>query len=309
MKNLVVILGTNASGKSELGIRLAVKFDGEIVSADSRQVYRGLDIGTGKVTQEQIRMVPHHLIDIADVTERYSLAQYQACAYSAIDQIQSAGRLPFLVGGTGLYINAVVDGYVLANVPPKQELRAELERLSIAELAAKLKALDLDAFNRVDKNNPRRLVRAIEIASAGHPYSITREKRPRYHALQLGLTWDRATLEKRIEDRLHRRFADGMVEEVIALRSKGIPDTRLDELGLEYRFILHFLQGKIATKDELISQLKVAIRQFSHRQQTWFRQRKEIIWLDVTGDYFQQACKLIEKWLSNSSGCLMTAIQ
>jgi len=296
MHKLVVILGTNASGKSALGIRLAEHFGGEVVSADSRQVYRGLNLGTGKITPEQAGTVRHHLIDVADVAERYVLTQYQAQAYAAIDGILAADRRPFLVGGTGLYINAVVYGYVLVDAPPQAELRAELEQMSVPALVERLRQLDPDAIGHIDQNNPRRLVRAIEIAAAGHTHAATRQRQPRYKVLQLGLTWERDELDRRIEVRLADRLAQGMIEEVVALRAAGVSDTRLDELGLEYRYITRFLRGEIASQAELFQQLKIAIHQYARRQQTWFRRNPDIIWLDATGDYFAQARDLIAKW-------------
>jgi tRNA dimethylallyltransferase len=160
MQKLVVILGTNASGKSHLGIRLANHLGGEIVSADSRQVYRGLDLGSGKITPADAGTVKHHLIDVADLSEYFSLAQYQRAAYSAIDSIAGAGKMPLLVGGTGLYISAIVEGYELVDVPPNEELRAELERLPLAQLVERLEKSDPDAARRLDKSNRRRLIRA-----------------------------------------------------------------------------------------------------------------------------------------------------
>ena len=233
MQKLVVILGTNASGKSDLGIRLAKHFGGEVVSADSRQVYRGLDLGSGKITPAQAGTVKHHLIDVAEVSEYFSLAQYQRAAYSAIDSIAQAGKLPFLVGGTGLYISAIVDGYELVDVPPNDPLRAELESLPLAQLVERLEKSDPEAASRIDKSNPRRLIRAIEIAAAGHAHSAAHKRSPRYHCLELGLTWPREILEERIETRLRERLANGMIDEVAGLRSRGVSDTRLHKLGLD----------------------------------------------------------------------------
>ena len=209
MQKLVVILGTNASGKSELGIRLARQLGGEVVSADSRQVYRGLDLGTGKITPAQAGSVKHHLIDVADVSEYFSLAQYQRAAYSAIDSIFKAGKLPLLVGGTGLYISAMVEGYELVDVPPNEPLRAELESLPLAQLVERLEKSDPEAASRIDKSNRRRLIRAVEIASAGQTHSAAHKNAPRYNCLQLGLTWPREILEARIEKRLTRAAGPG----------------------------------------------------------------------------------------------------
>src|ERR1017187_7846135 len=240
MHKLVVVLGTNASGKSELGIRLAKQLGGEVVSADSRQVYRGLDLGAGKINPAQAGAVTHHLIDVADLSEYFTLAQYQRAAYSAIDSISGVGKVPFLVGGTGLYISAVVEGYELVDVPPNDQLRAELERLSLAQLVERLERCDPDAASRIDRNNPRRLIRAIEVASAGRAHSAARKSSPRYTCLQLGLTWPLEILQERIDKRLRDRLANGMVDEVAGLRSRGVPDIRLEKLGLEYRYITRY---------------------------------------------------------------------
>jgi tRNA dimethylallyltransferase len=296
MQKLVVILGTNASGKSDLAIRLAGQFGGEIVSADSRQVYRGLDLGSGKITPAQAGTIHHHLIDVADVSEYYSLAQYQRAAYSAIDSIAASGKVPFLVGGTGLYVSAVVEGYELVDVPPNEPLRAELEPLPLAQLVERLEKLDPEAAAGIDKSNQRRLIRAIEIAAAGRAHSAARKRSPRYDCLQLGLTWPREILEQRIDRRLWDRLANGMIQEVAALRARGVSDTRLEKLGLEYRFIPRYLRGELGSIDNLRVQLGVAIRQFAKGQLTWFRRDNRIIWLDPSGDYFQEACGRIREW-------------
>ena len=296
MQRLVVILGTNASGKSELGIRLAEHFGGEIISADSRQVYRGLDLGSGKVTSAQAAIVKHYLIDVADVSEYYSLAQYQRAAHDAIDSISSAGKLPFLVGGTGLYISAIVEGYQLVDVPPNDQLRAELEPLSLPQLVERLEKADPEAAARIDKSNSRRLIRALEIAIAGHQRSAAQKKSPRYNCLQLGLTWPREILVERIEKRLRQRLAEGMIDEVAKLSSRGVSDLRLNKLGLEYRYIARYLQGELRSVDELCEQLAIAIRQFARGQLTWFKRDTRIIWLDPFKNYFQEACDRIQEW-------------
>ncbi len=296
MQKLVVILGTNASGKSDLGIRLAEHFGGEVVSADSRQVYRGLDLGTGKIATAQAARVKHHLIDVADVSEYYSLAQYQRAAYSAIDTIASTGKLPFLVGGTGLYISAIVEGYQLVDVPPNDPLRAELESLPLHQLVARLEKCDPNAANRIDRGNRRRLIRAIEIASAGYADSAAHQNSPRYDCLQLGLTWPRELLLERIEARLRERLANGMIDEVAGLRSRGVSDLRLDKLGLEYRYITRYLRGELSSLDDLRAQLGIAIRQFAKEQLTWFKRDSRIVWLDPLGGCFREACVRIREW-------------
>ena len=299
MRKLIVILGTNASGKSELGIRLARHFGGEIVSADSRQVYRGLDLGTGKITPTQAATVKHHLIDVAEVSESYSLARYQRAAYDAIDSIASVGKLPFLVGGTGLYVSAIVEGYQLIDVPPNDRLRAELEPLTLPQLMARLREVDPDAAARIDQRNPRRIIRAIEIVSAGYDCAAAQKRAPRYQCLQLGLTWPREILVERIEQRLRERLAHGMIEEVAGLRSQGVSDLRLDQLGLEYRYVARYLRGELRTLEELRTQLGIAIRQFAKEQLTWFKRDGRILWLDPSKDYFQEACRRIREWQQN----------
>ncbi|MDR3458611.1 MAG: tRNA (adenosine(37)-N6)-dimethylallyltransferase MiaA [Verrucomicrobiae bacterium] len=296
MQNLIVILGTNASGKSELGIRLANHLGGEIVSADSRQVYRGLDLGSGKITPAQAGTVKHHLIDVADLSDYFSLAQYQRAAYSAIDSISGSGRRPLLVGGTGLYISAIVAGYELVEVPPNDPLRTELEGLPLPQLVARLEKADPAAASRIDKGNRRRLIRAIEIAAGGGTHTTAHQSSPRYNCLQLGLTWPREILEQRIEQRLRDRLANGMIEEVAGLRARGVPDLRLEKLGLEYRYITRFLRGELATLDDLRRELGIAIRQFAKGQITWFKRDRRILWLDPFGDYFQEACDRVREW-------------
>ena len=296
MQKLIVILGTNASGKSDLGIRLANHLGGEVVSADSRQVYRGLDLGTGKITPAQAGTVKHHLLDVADLSEYFSLQQYQRAAYSAIDSIVGAGKLPLLVGGTGLYISAIVEGYQLVDVPPNDPLRTELEGLPLAQLVERLEKSNPGAASLIDQSNRRRLIRAIEIASAGHAHSAAHKSSPRYHCLQLGLTWPREILEERIEKRLRERLAGGMIDEVAGLRSRGVSDTRLDKLGLEYRFITRYLRGELGTLENLRLQLGIAIRQFAKAQLTWFKRDSRIIWLDPFSDFFQESCDRIQEW-------------
>ncbi len=259
-------------------------------------MYRGLDLGSGKITPAQAALVKHHLIDVADLSEYYSLAQYQRAAYAVIDAIAKAGKLPFLVGGTGLYISAIVEGYELVDVPPNYELRAELESLPVAELVRRLEQLGRDAATRVDRSNPRRLIRAIEIAAAGVGHATAHKASPQYSCLQLGLTWPREILEQRIEERLRQRLAAGMIEEVAGLRARSVSDTRLDKLGLEYRYITRYLRGEVGTVDELRRQLAIAIRQFAKGQLAWFKRDARIIWLDPLKDNFEEACDRIVAW-------------
>jgi tRNA dimethylallyltransferase len=296
---LAAIVGTNASGKSDVAIHLAKKFHGEIVSADSRQVYRGLPLCSGKVPLEDREGVPHHLLDIVDVGQPFSLAHYQRLAYEAIDGIIARGNVPFLVGGTGLYVQAVVDGYQLVDAPPNPNLRAELSAKSTAELAEMLQALNPETASRIELHNKRRMIRALEIHFGGFAYATTRQKKPRYNTLQLGITWPAALLAERIAERLKARLGAGMIDEVRQLVNAGVAHNTIDELGLEYRHILRYLQGKYRTEDELYENLRLAIRQFARRQLAWFRRDKRIIWLDTTADYFHEAEERVSLWLAS----------
>lgn len=301
MTQLVAIVGTNSSGKSALGVELAQVFGGEVVSADSRQVYRGLDLGTGKVTAAEMDGVPHHLLDVVDVGETFSLADFQRLAYERIDAIHAAGRRPFLVGGTGLYARAVVEGYELVDVEPDPERRAELESWSTERLLEKLERLDPTAADQIDLPNRRRLVRAVEIASAGFRRDETRRRSPRYETLSLGVTWPLEVLDERIAVRLRDRLDAGLIAEVQGLLDGGADPAFLDGLGLEYRFVLRYLQGEYASEDGLFDALRRAISRFSRRQLSWFRRDAEIVWLDTSGDYAEEARGLVERFLETKS--------
>jgi tRNA dimethylallyltransferase len=253
-------------------------------------------LGSGKITPAQAGTVKHHLIDVADLSDYFSLAEYQRAAYRAIDAIAEAGKRPFLVGGTGLYLSAIVEGYELVDVPPNDALRAELEALPLPELVARLEKSDPAAASRMDKSNRRRLIRALEIAAVGRIQPAVRQRSPRYRCLLLGLTWPREILEQRIEQRLRDRLASGLIEEVAGLRSRGVPDLRLEKLGLEYRYITRYLRGELATLDDLRRELVIAIRQFAKGQLTWFKRDPRILWLDPFGDYYQAACDHIREW-------------
>ncbi|MGE9972043.1 tRNA (adenosine(37)-N6)-dimethylallyltransferase MiaA [Candidatus Pseudoscillospira sp. SGI.172] len=293
---LIVILGTTACGKSGLGVALAKRYHGEIVSADSRQVYRGLDLGTGKITPEEMEGVPHHMLDVADPGESYSVAQFQRGAYEAIDAIAARGRLPFLVGGTGLYIRAVSEGYVFHAAPPDPALRARLETLSTQELRSGLAALgvgvDTDAWN----NRPR-LIRLLEKSRNGEDPHAEAQRQPRYDVLTLGVSFPRETVCRRIDERLLARLDAGMVQEVAELRLQGVSDEFLEGLGLEYRYILRYLQGTLPSEDALIDELGRAIKRFAKRQVSWFKKDKDVHWLDMEADPAAEAAALIDAFL------------
>ena len=294
---LIVILGPTACGKSGLGVTLAQRYHGEVVSADSRQVYRGLDLGTGKVTEEEMAGVPHHLLDVADPGEQYSVARFQAEAYAAIDDILTRGRLPFLVGGTGLYVRAVAEGYVFHAAPPDPALRARLEGLPIGELRRALTDAGVELDEDCYHNRPR-LVRLMEMHLNGEDPHAEAERQPRYDVLTLGVSYPRETVCRRIDDRLIARLEAGMVEEVAALRQNGVSDEFLEGLGLEYRYILRYLTGAIPTQEQLIDELGRAIKRFAKRQVSWFKKDRDVHWLDMEGDPVGEAAELIEAFLA-----------
>ena len=291
---LVVILGTNASGKSSLGIELALEYGAEIVSADSRQVFRGLDLGSGKVTKEEMKGVPHYLLDVAEPGDYFSLKDYQKKAYEAVDGILLRGKTPFLVGGTGLYINAVVDGYELTDAPVDKKLRAKVEAMSLEELRELVKRKLESVPDTLDMNNKRRLERAAEKLIMEKPLNLESVKK--YDTLCLGVTWEREKLYKRIEERLDRRLAEGMIEEVEGLIARGISEDFLYRLGLEYRYVLLFLKGFFRDKEEFRAKLFMEIRHLAKEQMTWFRKRKDVNWLNMESNPLGEAENLIEEF-------------
>jgi tRNA dimethylallyltransferase len=279
---LIVVLGPTASGKSALGIELARRLDGEIVSADSRQVYRGLDIGTAKVTPDERARVPHHLLDVADPRDIYTVSRFQQQAIAAINDILARGRLPFLVGGSPHYIQSVVDHLDIPRIPPQPELRAQLAARPLADLLAQLEQLDPRSAADIDRSNPRRVMRAIEVCLvSGRPFSEQRGiASPLYRSLLLGISWPRETLYARIDARVDARMRQGMVQETRDLLAQGISHERLDSLGLEYRAISRLLRGEFASEAEMTQRLKYAIHDFTRRQLSWFRRDTRITWLD-----------------------------
>lgn len=291
---LIVIEGTNASGKSGLGVRLAGRFGGEVISADSRQVYTGLDLGSGKITAQEMQGVPHHLLDVVEPGQFFSMADFQTLAYRAIDDILARGKLPFLVGGTGLYVDAVADGYLLSEKPTDLMLRQHLETYDTPELynLLKQKLPDTD----IDPHNRHRVMRALERLEADDYRPAG--KSPRYEVLKLGVTWEREVLKQRIDERLDRRLQAGMVDEVRNLMENGVSTEFLMKLGLEYRYLTRYLLGE-TDYAQMKEELGNAIKKFAKRQMTWFRRDARIHWLDMTADPETEACTLIEAFLEN----------
>ena len=295
MKNkLITVIGTTASGKSSLGIELADYYGGEIVSADSRQIYRKMDLGTGKITPEEAARVKHHLIDILDAPEPFSMADFQGLAYEAIDGIAKRGKLPFLVGGTGLYSRSVVEGYNLSDVAPDEALREELLTKNREELIEILFALGEKEIP--DEYSPRRLIRMIEKRQGGDSASV--ENSPRYEVLQLAMTYPRDVLYQRILERLDARISDGMIEEIRSLYEGGVSGEFLERLGLEYRYTYRYITGQYPSFEGYRAELYKEICHFAKRQMTWFKKEKNVVWLDTSGDFLAEAKSYIDRFLN-----------
>ena len=287
-KNLVVILGPTASGKTQLAAKLAYDLHGEIISADSRQVYKNMDIGTGKDLNQYIindRRIPYHLIDIVAPESEFNLFEFQNRFYKIFSDLLEKEILPVLVGGTGLYMESVLTGYDMPHAPMDQELRKDLNIKSKDELQKMLLALKPQLHNKTDLEDSERLIRAIEIERARSAKDQT--QKPDINAVVFGIRWERSMLRQRITVRLKERLEQGMIEEVIKLHTAGLTWTKLESFGLEYRFISQYLQ-RIITFDEMTNKLNTAIHQFAKRQETWFRrmEKKGIIinWLQ-SNDY------------------------
>ena len=292
---LLVILGPTASGKSDLAILLAKKFDGEVISADSRQVYKGLDIGTGKITKKEMRGIPHHLLDVVNPRVTFTVTKWKDMAEKIIADIVRRGKLPIIVGGTGFYIQAIVDDISVPEVKPNKALRAQLEQKTAAELFVLLQKLDPRRAQEIDAKNPRRLIRAIEIArELGNVPDLKKEGSKKYEILQIGIATDDKVLKEKIHKRLVARIKKGMVAEAGRVHKEGLSWKRMEELGLEYRSLARYLQEKI-TKKQMAEELTQAIWQYAKRQRTWFKKDKRIQWFPLKQKKSIEA--VVEKFL------------
>lgn len=292
-KKLIVILGPTASGKSELAIKLAKKFKGEIVSADSRQIYRGMDIGTGKVTKKEMKGIPHYLLDVASPKRRFTVAQYRKLALRVINKIQKENKMPFLVGGTGFYIQSIVDGIVIPEVKPDWKLRSDLEKKGTQQLFNLLKKLDPRRAKTIEQKNRRRLIRALEIIiKTKRPVPLFRKKPLPYPVLMIGIKKSPEELKKLIKRRLLKWLKNGLIAEVKKLKKSSLSWKRLEEFGLEYRYLAKYLQGKL-NYQEMMEKLQKEIEHFTKRQMTWFKRDKRINWVENQ----KEAEKLIKEFL------------
>lgn len=307
--NCVVLLGPTAVGKTSLGVQLAAEYGWEIISADSRQVYKGLDLGSGKDLSEYSagsKKILYHLIDITTLASEYNVFSYQQDFYSLFKTMRSEGKMPFIVGGTGMYVDSVVRGYDFVPVEENKDLRAELDKLSLEELGKKLLELRPNLHNKSDLLIRERVVRAIEIETFRQSPECAELKkrtgpRPQIDSFVIGTTLERDVLRQNIKLRLIERIEAGMIEEVSSLHEQGFSWERLEKLGLEYRYVSLYLEGKIDSVQTMTDELYHAICQFAKRQETWFRgmERKgvKINWLPRTSDRkarFDAARQLIE---------------
>ena len=310
---MITILGPTASGKTPLAAALAKEIGGEIISADSRQVYRRMDIGTGKDLKDYIvspptthhspLTIPYHLIDICEPGTKYNLFQYQQDFYDAYQQIRSRGAEPILCGGTGLYIEAVLKGYHLSPVPQNQALRDELEGKSLDELTQMLAALKEKTgsvmHNKTDVDSCQRAIRAIEIEEYNIEHPLPLRELPPVPSIIIGVNIDRDLRRQKITRRLKARLDEGMIDEVRALLAEGIPAEDLTYYGLEYKYVTEYVTG-VLTYDEMFRQLEIAIHQFAKRQMTWFRGMERrgftIHWIDATLPMEKKVEKILELW-------------
>jgi tRNA dimethylallyltransferase len=303
MSPLFAIVGPTATGKSSLALELSQALNGEIISADSRQVYRYMDIGTAKPTAEEQALVPHHLIDVVNPDEDFSLALYQSKALEAINDIQRRKKTAFLVGGSGLYVWALLEGWRIPPVPPDPALRRELEARAKIEggekLYSELKQTDPTAAERIDPRNVRRVIRALEVSLQGTPFSQLQVKHPFVDSVIIGLTTDRANLYRRIDDRVDNMLKRGLVAEVESLVARGYGFDLPSMSGLGYRQIGLYLQGK-TDLPTAIQQIKFDTHSFARHQYNWFRPKdKRINWFEAGEDVNQAVHRFVQRFVVN----------
>ncbi|MBU4536433.1 tRNA (adenosine(37)-N6)-dimethylallyltransferase MiaA [Patescibacteria group bacterium] len=283
-KKIIVVLGPTTSGKSDLAVDLALKYNGEIISTDSRQVYKGLDIGSGKITKKEMKGIPHYLLDVVKPQSVFTVSQFKKKVDKIIKDILKRGKIPILAGGTGFYISAVIDNQVLPEVKENKELRKELSAWSAQKLFDKLKKLDSKRAKTIDAKNPRRLIRAIEIATALGSVPILKSlgnRVSKWDVLQIGIKADKEKLDERIEKRFYKRVKTGIVEEAQELHKDGLSYKRMHELGLAHKYIPLYIKGKMS-KQEFIDKSIREEQKYAKRQRTWFKKDGRINWFDLS---------------------------
>ena len=278
---IIIVLGQTSTGKSDFAVEIAKEIDAEIISADSRQVYKGMNLGTGKITKKEMKKIPHHLLDVSSSSKVFSVSQYQKLASKKIKEINKKGKIPIICGGTGFYIDAIADGTIFPEVKPNQKLRKELDKKDAVELFKILKKLDPTRAENIDKNNKVRLIRAIEIAKElGSVPKLKLNENKNFEILKIGLAMPPEILKEKIKIRLLARIKKGMIKEVENLHNKEkVSWKRMSDLGLEYRYVALYLQGQM-TKEEMIEKLNIEIWHFAKRQVTWFKRDKSILWVN-----------------------------
>lgn len=281
LPKIITVVGPTASGKSDLAVEIALQIGGEVISADSRQVYRGLDIGSGKITKFEMRRVPHHLLDVADPKKQFSVVQYRQHAIVAITDILARGKVPIICGGTGFYIDALVGSIVIPEVPPNKMLRAQLGKKNATQLFLILQKLDPRRAGDVDAQNPVRLIRAIEIARSIGSVPRLEERPPSWDVLQIGIKTDKEKLREKISLRLTKRMRKGMLAEGRRLHAHGLSWKRMRALGLEYRALADILT-KSSLRPDIEQRLITEICQYAKRQMTWFKRTKTIKWFALS---------------------------
>lgn len=313
MQKLLVVLGLTATGKTDLALSLAKKYNGELISADSRQVYKGLDIGTGKLPGKEVSVkkgegywemegIKVWMYDVVDPKVQYTVKDYVCRAEKVIEDILKRGKLPIIVGGTGLYLKALLEGLPNLAIPVDEKLRGELQKMSRVQLQRKLQSLSPAAWEKLnlsDRQNPRRLLRSIELVIMNPNIKTSQEvkvKRKKYDLLKIGLTSPRPLTYDRINRRLAARINTGMIEEAERLQREGVNLQRMKDLGLEYGALADLLAEKI-TKEQLVTVLSTKIHQFAKRQETWFKKEKNIHWFDVSQEgWVDKVEKTVQLW-------------
>jgi tRNA dimethylallyltransferase len=293
---VIAVVGPTSSGKTGVAVEIAQLLNGEIVSTDSRQIYKGLDIGSGKVTRVEMRGVPHHLLDVASPLRTMSVAQYQRMAKNAVGGILKRGNIPVLCGGTGLYVDTILNNQSFPAVPPDNALRRKLGKLSATELFEKLKKLDAVRAKDIDAKNPHRLIRAIEIATALGSVPPLVKNESSYESIIIGLNLPREEIQQRIHARLVTRLRRGMVAEAKRLHASGLSWKRMEAFGLDYRYLALFLQKKI-TKESMMHTIERESWLYVKRQMVWFKRNKNIHWFRP--DQTKEIYKLVKDFLEN----------